>query len=69
MWYYIALILIVLGLLVIVESRLLWWFGFFRDNHSLASSMLPLITRISIGVVVAGLLVLIGVTVRDRLAK
>jgi len=69
MWYYIALILIALGLLVIVESRLLWWFGFFRENHTLTSSVLPLLTRISIGVVVAGVLVLIGITVRDRLAK
>jgi len=69
MWYYVALILIALGLLVIVESRLLWWFGFFRENHAVASSVLPLITRISVGVVVAGVLVLIGVTVRDRLAK
>ena len=69
MWYYIALILIALGLLVIVESQLLWWFGFFRENHALTSSVLPLLTRISIGVVVAGVLVLIGITVRDRLAK
>ena len=56
----VALILIALGVLVLIG----WSVGvFFMDGD------IPVLVRIAVGAVGAGILVLIGVVIKDRLAK
>ena len=60
MWQNVALILIGLGALVLVG-----WVvqGFFT------ASEIPLLIRIAVGAIGVGVLVLIGIAIRDRLKK
>ena len=60
MWQNISFILIGLGILVLIGWSVQ---GFF------AASEIPLLVRIAIGIIGAGLLVLIAVAIRDRLKK
>ena len=60
MWQNVAFVLIGLGILALIGWGVQ---GFF------AASDIPLLVRIAVGAVGAGVLVLIGVAVRDRLAK
>ena len=60
MWQNVGFILIGLGILALIG----WWVqGFFT------ASDIPLLIRIAVGAIGVGVLVLIGVAVRDRLAK
>ena len=60
MWQKAAFILIGLGVLVLIG----WSVGvFFMDGD------IPLLIRIAVGAIGAGMLVLIGVVIKDRLAK
>ena len=60
MWQNIAFILIGLGTLVLIG----WSVGaFFMDSD------IPVLIRIAVGAIGAGMLVLIGVVIKDRLAK
>ena len=60
MWQKIAYSLIVLGVLVLIG----WWVKVF-----FMASDIPLLIRIAAGAVGVGLLILIGIVVKDRLAK
>ncbi len=60
MWQKVAFILIGLGILALIGWGVQ---GFFT------ASDIPLIVRIAVGAISVGVLVLIGVVVRDRLAK
>ena len=60
MWQNIAFILIGLGVLALIGWGVQ---GFFTDSD------IPLLIRISVGAVAVGVLILIGVAVKDRLAK
>lgn len=60
MWQNISFILIGLGILVLIGWSVQ---GFF------AASEIPLLVRIAVGIIGAGLLVLIAVAIRDRLKK
>ena len=60
MWQNIALTLIGLGTLVLIGWGVR---GFFM------ASEIPLLIRIAVGAIGAGVLILIGVVIKDRLAK
>ncbi len=55
-----AFILIALGILALIGWAVQ---GFFTDSE------IPLLIRIAVGAIGAGVLVLIGVAIKDRLAK
>ena len=60
MWQNAAFILIGLGILVVIGWSVQ---GFF------ASSEIPIAIRVAIGAVAVGVLILIGIVIKDRLAK
>ena len=60
MWQKIAYSLILLGVLALIG----WWVKVF-----FMASDIPLIVRIAVGAVGAGILILIGIVVKDRIAK
>ena len=60
MWQKVAFILIGLGVLALIG----WWSRVF-----FLAADIPLIVRISVGAIGVGVLVLIGVVIRDRQAK
>ena len=60
MWQNIAFILIGLGMLALIGWAVQ---GFFT------ASEIPLLIRIAVGAIGAGVLVLLGVVIKDRLAK
>lgn len=60
MWQNVAFILIGLGILALVGWAVK---GFFMAGD------IPLIIRIAVGAIAVGVLVLIGVAIKDRLAK
>ncbi|HUU65036.1 MAG TPA: hypothetical protein VMW37_02920 [Dehalococcoidales bacterium] len=60
MWQNIAFILIGLGVLVLIGWGVK---GFFM------ASDIPLLIRIAVGAIGAGILVLLGVVIKDRIAK
>ena len=60
MWQNVALILIGLGVLVLIG----WWVKVF-----FLASDIPLLIRIAVGAIGAGGLVLIGIVIKDRIAK
>ena len=60
MWQNVALVLMALGMLAISG----WATGaFFADSE------IPLIVRIAVGAIGAGILILIGVAIKDRIKK
>jgi len=60
MWQNVALVLMALGMLAISG----WAAGaFFADSE------IPLIVRIAVGAIGAGILILIGVAIKDRIKK
>ena len=60
MWQNIALILIGLGVLVLMGWGVR---GFFT------ASEIPLLIRIAVGAIGAGILIFLGIAIKDRLAK
>jgi hypothetical protein len=60
MWQNVAFILMGLGVLALIGWGVQ---GFFM------SSEIPLLVRIAVGAIAIGVLILIGVAIRDRLAK
>ena len=60
MWQNIAFILIGLGILVLIGWSVKVFF---------MASDIPLLIRIAVGAVGAGVLILIGIVIKDRLAK
>ena len=60
MWQKVALILIGIGTLVLIGWSIQ---VFFTDSE------IPLLIRIAVGAIGAGVLVLLGVAIKDRLAK
>ena len=60
MWQNLAFVLIGLGVLVLIGWGVK---GFFM------ASDIPLLIRIAVGAIAVGILVLIGVAIKDRLAK
>ena len=60
MWQNIALILMGIGVLILIGWSVQVFF---------MSGEIPLLVRIAVGAVGAGILILIGVAIKDRLAK
>jgi len=60
MWQNIALILMGLGMLALIG----WAAGTFFIN-----SEIPLVVRIAVGAIGAGILILIGIAIKDRIKK
>ena len=60
MWQKVALILMGLGMLVLIGWSVQSFF---------MSSEIPLLVRIAVGAVGAGILILIGLAIRDRMKK
>jgi len=60
MWQNVALVLIGLGVLALIG----WWTQAF-----FTASDIPLIIRIAVGAIGVGVLILIGVVIKDRLKK
>jgi len=60
MWQKVALILMGLGMLVLIGWSVQAFF---------MSSEIPLLVRIAVGAVGAGILILIGLAIRDRMKK
>lgn len=60
MWQNVALILMALGMLALIG----WAAGAF-----FAESEIPLIVRIAVGAIGGGILILIGIAIKDRIAK
>ena len=60
MWQKIALILIGLGVLVLIG----WWIKVF-----FMASDIPLLIRIAVGAIGAGIIILLGAVIKDRIAK
>ena len=60
MWQNIALILMGLGMLALIG----WAAGAFFIN-----SEIPLVVRIAVGAIGAGILILIGIAIKDRIKK
>ena len=60
MWQNVAFILIGVGILIII--------GYFAKSF-FGASEIPVAFRIAAGVVAAGVLILIGIAIKDRLAK
>ena len=60
MWQKIAYSLIILGVLALIG----WWVKVF-----FMASDIPLFIRIAVGAVGVGILILIGIVVKDRIAK
>ncbi len=60
MWQKIALILMGVGVLVLIGWAVK---GFFL------SSEIPLLIRVAVGAIGAGLLILLGIVIRDRIVK
>ena len=60
MWQNTAFILIGIGILILIGWSVQ---AFFMDSE------IPLLIRIAVGVIGAGILVLLGVAIKDRLAK
>ena len=60
MWQNVAFILIGLGILVLIGWSVKVFF---------MASDIPLLIRIAVGAIAVGVLVLIGVAIKDRLAK
>ena len=60
MWQKVAFILIGLGVLVLIG----WWVKAF-----FMASDIPLLIRIAVGAIGAGILVISGIVIKDRIAK
>ncbi len=60
MWQKVALTLIGLGVLVLIG----WWVKVF-----FLASDIPLLIRIAVGAIAAGILVILGIAIKDRRAK
>jgi len=60
MWQNVALILMALGMLALIG----WAAGAF-----FAESEIPLVIRIAVGAIGAGILILIGIAIKDRIKK
>ena len=60
MWQKVALVLIALGMLALIG-----W----SANAFFAESEIPLIVRIAVGAIGVGILILIGVAIKDRVKK
>ena len=60
MWHKIAYTLIGLGVLALIG----WWVKIF-----FTASDIPLLIKIAVGVVGVGFLILLGIVVKDRIAK
>jgi len=60
MWQNVALVLMALGMLALIG-----W----SANAFFAESEIPLIVRIAVGAIGAGILILIGVAIKDRIKK
>ena len=60
MWQKVALTLIGLGVLVLIG----WWVKVF-----FMASDIPLLIKIAVGVIAAGILVILGIAIKDRRAK
>ncbi len=60
MWQKVALTLIGLGVLVLIG----WWVKVF-----FMASDIPLLIRIAVGAIGAGILVILGIVIKDRIAK
>ncbi len=60
MWQKVAFILIGLGVLVLIG----WWVKVF-----FLASDIPLLIRIAVGAIAAGILVILGIVIKDRIAK
>jgi hypothetical protein len=60
MWQKVALVLMALGMLALIG-----W----SANAFFAESEIPLIVRIAVGAIGVGILILIGVAIKDRIKK
>ncbi|MQY82018.1 MAG: hypothetical protein GH158_07335 [Dehalococcoidia bacterium] len=60
MWQKVALVLMALGMLALIG-----W----SANAFFAESEIPLIVRIAVGAIGGGILILIGVAIKDRIKK
>ena len=60
MWQKVAFILIGLGVLVLIG----WWVKVF-----FLASDIPLLIRIAVGAIAVGILVILGIAIKDRIAK
>jgi len=60
MWQKVALILMALGMLALIG-----W----SANAFFADSEIPLIVRIAVGAIGAGIFILLGVAIKDRIKK
>jgi len=60
MWQNVALVLMALGMLALIGWSV---------NAFFAESEIPLIVRIAVGAIGAGILILIGVAIKDRIKK
>jgi hypothetical protein len=60
MWQKVALVLMALGMLALIG-----W----SANAFFAESEIPLIVRIAVGAIGVGILILIGVAIKDRVKK
>ena len=60
MWQNTAFILICLGVLALIG----WW-----TQSFFTASEIPLIIRIAVGLIGTGVVILIGVVIKDRIAK
>ncbi|MBU2535831.1 MAG: hypothetical protein ABIK32_01980 [Chloroflexota bacterium] len=60
MWQKVALVLMALGMLALIGWSV---------NAFFAESEIPLIVRIAVGAIGAGILILIGVAIKDRIKK
>ena len=60
MWQNVALVLMALGMLALIGWSV---------NAFFAESEIPLIVRIAVGAIGAGILILIGVAIKDRIKR
>ena len=60
MWQNVALVLMALGMLALIG-----W----ASQAFFANSEIPLVVRIAVGAIGAGILILIGVAIKDRIKK
>ena len=60
MWQKVALILMTLGMLALIG-----W----SANAFFAESEIPLVVRIAVGAIGAGILIMLGIAIKDRLKK
>ena len=60
MWQNVALILMALGMLALIG-----W----AANAFFAESDIPLVVRVSVGAIGAGILIMLGIAIKDRVKK